>query len=82
MYLEVMTWPNAGMDGHAIHGSLEDLERLAALVDEHVARLEPGHKARIREEFASTSEYSLVLELHDDSFDPASARSQQDGGGQ
>lgn len=72
MYLEVMTWPEAGMDGHAIHGPLNDLGRLAALVDEKVAKLEPRQRARIREEFASTSEYTLVMELRDDSFDPAS----------
>jgi hypothetical protein len=68
-----MTWPDAGMDGDVIHGTLNDLGRLATLVDEKVARLEPGHRARIREEFSSTSEYALVMELRDDTFDPASA---------
>ena len=73
MYLEVMTWPEAGMDSHAIFGPLEELDRLASLVEERVAGLEPGRSARIREEFALTSAYSLVLELRDDAFDPASA---------
>ncbi len=31
MYLEVMTWPEAGFDDHASRGSLEDLARLARL---------------------------------------------------
>lgn len=43
------------------------------LVDDKVAKLEPGQRVRIREEFAATSEYTLVMELRDDSFDPASA---------
>ena len=73
MYLEVMTWPDAGMDGHAIHGSLDDLRRLATLVDDRTASLHLGGRARIREEFSTTSEYALVLELRDDNFDPASA---------
>lgn len=73
MHLKVMTWPDAGMDGNAIYGTLNDMERLATLVDEKIAGLAPGHIARIREEFASTSEYTLVLELRDDGFDPASA---------
>jgi hypothetical protein len=72
MYLEVMTWPDAGMDGHAIHGPLSDLERLAVMVDEKLAKLEPGARTRIREEFAPTSEYTLVMELREDTFDPAS----------
>ncbi len=73
MYLEVMTWPDAGMDEHSIHGSLKDLGRLAELVEGQLGGLKVGSTARIREEFASTAEYTLVMELRDDDFDPASA---------
>jgi hypothetical protein len=73
VYLKVMTWPEAGMDGASIHGTLNDLRRLAQLAEEHLAELKPGETAAIREEFAATAEYSLVLELRDDMFDPASA---------
>jgi hypothetical protein len=73
MYLEVMTSTAAGMDGHAIHGPLPDLQRLAELVDDKVAQLEPGGVARIRDEFALGSEYALVLDLRSARFDPASA---------
>ena len=73
MYLEVMTWPEAGMDGHTIHGPLNELERLATLVEEKLAKLEPGQKAKIRAEFAATSEYTLVMDLRGEDFDPASA---------
>jgi hypothetical protein len=72
MYLEVMTWPDAGMDGHAIHGPLPDLERLARLVDERASALQPGEQARIREEYAPSAEYGLVVTLREDGFDPAS----------
>jgi hypothetical protein len=72
MDLEVMTWTDAGMDGHSIHGSLLDLERLAELVDARAAVLQPGERVRIREEYSATSEYGLVLALREDSFDPAS----------
>jgi hypothetical protein len=72
MYLEVMTWPETGMDDHTIHGPLDQLQRLAILVDEKVSDLEPGTKARIRDEFAPGAEYSLVLDLRPDNFDPAS----------
>jgi hypothetical protein len=80
MYLEVMTWPDAGIDGHSIHGSLKDLGRLAALVEERLSGLTPGHRVRIREEFASTAEYTLVIELRDDGFDPASVDANLSGG--
>jgi hypothetical protein len=56
MDIEVMTWTEAGMDGHAIFGTLKDLRHLAALVDRKIATLEPGQKARIREEFAASAE--------------------------
>jgi hypothetical protein len=71
MYLKVMTWPHAGIDANTIHGTRDDLRRLASLVEEKVAALAPGDRARIRDEFP-LSEYALVMELRDDSFDPAS----------
>jgi hypothetical protein len=75
MYLEVMTWPEAGMDDHAIYGPAEELDRLASLVELRLAGLQPGNAARIREEFTPKSPYALVLALREDSFDPASADS-------
>jgi hypothetical protein len=71
LYLEVMTWTEAGMDDHAIHGTLQDLERLAELVDERAAVLRPGEQTRIREEYAPNAEYGLILKLREDGFDPA-----------
>lgn len=71
--LEVMTWPDAGFDGHAIRGSLTDLDRLASVVETHLTVAEPGSRIRIREEFAPDSRYSLLLDVRVNSFDPASA---------
>jgi hypothetical protein len=71
--LEVMTWPDAGFDGHAIRGSLTDLARLAELIEAKLATAEPGSPILIREEFAAASPYSLKLDVRADRFDPASA---------
>jgi|SRR5580698_2513158 hypothetical protein len=72
-YLEVMTWPEAGFDDHAIRGRLTDLTRLAKLVEAKLATVSPGSSVLIREEFAADSPYALVLELREDGFDPATA---------
>jgi hypothetical protein len=72
MYLEVMAWPEAGMDDHSIHGSLPYLKRLALMVEDRVSTMEPDTVTRIREEFAADSAYSLVLHLRPDGFDPSS----------
>ena len=71
MYLKVMTWMEAGLDTHSIHGPLAELEGLADLVENRIAALQPGARTRIREEFAPSSEYALVLDLRDDGFDPS-----------
>jgi hypothetical protein len=70
--LEVMTWPDAGFDANAIRGSIDDLTRLAELVEAKLATAEPGESIKIREEYAEQSPYSLVLEVRPDGFDPAS----------
>ncbi len=77
--LEVMTWPDAGFDGHAIRGSLTDLDRLASLVETNLAFAEPGSRVRIREEFAPDSRYALLLDVRVDGFDPASADAERLG---
>jgi hypothetical protein len=73
MYLEVMTWPEAGFDRHAIRGPLSELAPLANLIDTKLALAQPGTSAQIRDEFAPISEYSLLLEVREDGFDPAAA---------
>src|SRR5262249_54933108 len=73
LYLEVMTWPEAGFDVHAIRGPLADLERLAKLIEAKVVTARLSSTVQIREEFAPDSPYTLVLDLREDGFDPASA---------
>jgi hypothetical protein len=80
-YLEVMTWSEAGIDDHAIRGTLPDLERLAQIIEARVNQAAPGATIRIQEDFAANSPYSLVLEVREDDFDPATADSAlRDGG--
>jgi len=73
MYLEIMTWPEAGFDHHAIHGTLSDLKRLAKLVEAKLAVIPHGEIIRIQSEFALNSPYGLILEVREDGFDPAEA---------
>jgi hypothetical protein len=68
MYLEVMTWPEAGFDEHAIRGPLPDLARLASLVDEKLRNGPTGFTIRIRDEFAVDSPYTLVFDVREDGF--------------
>lgn len=73
MYLELMTRPEPGMDNHAIFGPLSSLNRLAEAITRSVERANPGDHARIHDDFAADAQYSLVLDVRDDGFDPASA---------
>ena len=72
-YLEIMTWSEAGFDDHSIHGSLADLAQLAELVEQAIESSSPGQIARIQDEYSPSSPYSLVLDVREDDFDPASA---------
>ncbi len=71
--LEIMTWPDAGFDGHAIRGSITDLDRLANLVETKLAVAEPGSLFKVREEFSPDSPFALLLDVRADGFDPAAA---------
>jgi hypothetical protein len=71
--LEVMTYPDAGFDSHAIRGSLMALTHLAELIEVKLASAEPGSPILIREEYAADSPYSLMLDVRADGFDPSSA---------
>ena len=73
MYLKVMTWSEAGFDADSMRGSLEDLRRLAHLIEAGVAAGQIGKSVRIQEEYATDSSFALMLDLREDGFDPASA---------
>jgi len=70
--LEVVTWVNPIVDGHAIRGSLDDLTRLAELVEAKLASAQPGEIVRIRDEYSPNSPFALLLDVREDGFDPAS----------
>lgn len=72
MYLKVMTWPESGIDGDSIHGPLDDLRRLASIVEKNLLQAEAGATIRIADEFSEKSEYTLMLAVREDDFDPPS----------
>src|SRR5256885_8538294 len=55
--LEVMTYPDAGIDGHSIRGSLAALTHLAELVEQKLTVAAPGDQIKIRDEFAPESPF-------------------------
>ena len=71
MYLKIMTWPEAGV-GKAIHGTLDDLKRLADIIDEKLEEICIGESLDISFDYAVSSEYRLALNLFPDNTDPAS----------
>jgi hypothetical protein len=75
MYLEIMTWREAGFDEHAIRGPLPELKRLASLIENKIAAVQSGATITIQSEYSPSSPYALVLEVRDDNFDPAEADS-------
>ena len=70
MYLKVMTCPEAGIDGDAIHGTLQDLVRLATVVDEWLATARPGDVEDLAPRYAPGAPYALQVTLKPDGFDP------------
>ena len=73
MYLEFLTWPEAGFDEHAIRGQPADFARLATLIENRLAAALPSSSALIGEDFAPNTPYGLLLNLREDGFDPATA---------
>jgi len=72
MYLKVMTWPTPGINEDSIHGPVEDLRHLAAMIAEKVMRMKMGEITKIKSQYAAEAAYAIVLELRADDFDPAS----------
>jgi len=60
------------MDDHSIHGTLNDLLRLASIVRGMLQNASEGDVLTIRETYAIDCEYSLCLIVKGDDFDPAS----------
>jgi hypothetical protein len=72
MYLKVMTWPDAGIDGQSIRGTQEDIQRLAALIRQKLSVAHVGEVVALGREYVADAEYEIVFRVKDDDFDPAS----------
>ena len=72
MYLKVMTWPDAGIDGRSIHGTQEDIQRLAVLVRQKLSAAHAGEVVSVGSEYVADAEYKIVFRVKEDGFDPAS----------
>ena len=64
---------DAGISGNAIHGSLDDLRRLAGLIEQRLREATPGDTLAVGKTYVPECEYDLVLEIRDAGFDPAGA---------
>lgn len=73
MYLEIGTWTTSEITDHWIAGPLNNLLELAAVVEIRLEHADVGDSIRLREAFAPASTYEIVLEIKDESFDPALA---------
>ena len=76
MYLEIMTWDKPGIDNHAIYGSIKNIQQLASLFKAKVESAKEGEVLSIGKEYAPESKYSIVIEIQEHNFDPASVDSQ------
>ena len=73
MYLKVTTATQPAIGGDGVSGTLHDLGRLARIIETKLRNTRAGSIIRIQEEFASNCEYSLLLDVREEDFDPASA---------
>ena len=73
LYLKIMTWDEPGIGENAIFGTLEDLRRLAGIVDQSLRYAKPGDRIDISHQYVAKPDCSLVLDVRPDDFDPASA---------
>ena len=71
MYLKVMTWTDCGIDENSIHGTLDDLNRLARLIENTISTARTGDTIKLGYKFTPNSKFDLVLDIEDDDFDPA-----------
>lgn len=72
-YLKVVTSKEPGIDGHSIHGTLDDLSRLAELVATAVGHAKAGDLIALGHAYVEKPAYDLLLDVRPDDFDPASA---------
>jgi hypothetical protein len=72
-YLKIMTWKETGINARSIHGTLDDLRKLAGLVVAALEHAKPGDLIALGHTYVGTPSYELVLDVREADFDPASA---------
>ena len=73
MYLKIATWSTPEITDEWIAGPLKDLSQLSSVIEDKLRELKCGDRVMLRQSYAPTSPYDLVLEMRDDDFDPARA---------
>ena len=71
-FFKIMTWTEPGIDEKSIHGTVDDLHRLAAIVEDALASATPGNVIDVTARYVTGCRYSLDLDMRADGFDPAS----------
>lgn len=70
MDLEIMTWNKAGINSHSIHGTKNDLKKLADIFLSKLQSSSIGDQFTIKCEYAPDTEYSILVKVRGDNFDP------------
>jgi hypothetical protein len=71
-YLEIMTWSEAMIDDHAVAGTFEDLKKLAKIVEGHLKDENVGQLIKIGKEYSEKVKWSIILDIREYGYDPAS----------
>ena len=73
MYLKIGTWSKPEITDDWIAGPPESFLELAAVAENLIPMARIGQVFKLREVFAPSSQYELLLEVANDEFDPARA---------
>ena len=68
----IRIWERAGIDDESIHGSADDLRRLSKIIEQKLGGAAVGAEIAIGDEYAANLEYTLLIAVQDEEFDPAS----------
>lgn len=80
MNLELGTWHQAEITDQWIAGPPAELLSLATLIEQSVKSNVVGQRIALRSNFSPLSPYQLILDVRDDTFDPAFADSIKNDG--
>jgi hypothetical protein len=71
-YFTLTGWSEPRLDGRGVWGGPEDFRRMSHLICHAAAKGQPGDQIRISHEYAASAEYTFVVHVQPDVFDPAS----------